>query len=599
MSDTLIAAQAGRCIDGPFECRLADRETGTLEQTGYHVAITLGLLLGVSLLGGLLGSWLRLPKVTAYLLVGLLLGPSAVNAVLEDHVQILDPFLKLAMALVLFRLGTRFSVARLRRQLASTLPILAGDIVATVAIVTVGLVSAGMSLSAALLLGCLAIATAPATTILVLQEIRSEGPVTDRVQLLVALNNLACIISFELVFAAMEGSGGARAGSLGTALFQLSTDLSGSLLLGVVGGLCISYACGLLNTGHWLVLLVAVTTLVLGIAETIHFPYMLSFLVMGVMVANASDLADRIAEELDHMTGLLCVLFFSVHGAELDLNAAQSVGLVGIVYLVARVLGKLSGTYWGARLVGEPRVVRRAIGPALLAQAGAAIALASLAASRDPELGEPILQIILGSVVIFEIAGPLLIRRALLVAGEVPLAQAIPHHDRQAVTQWQLLWDRLCAAWSRGESESSGRGALEIPIGSIVRRNVAGIPRSATFDQVIDYIVHSRDNTYPVVDEDGTVVGLIRYPLLANVMFDPNLGDLVLAEDLATPVQTVLYDDATLEAAAEAFQRETDDCIPVVTRQRPHALVGVLRRSDVMHLLVRRRKPTRSAAGRG
>ena len=563
-----------------------------LEQTGYHVAITLGLLLGVSLIGGLLGSWLRLPKVTSYLLVGLLLGPSVANTIPKDHVEMLDPVLKLAMALVLFRLGTRFSFLRLRRQLVATLPILAGDILATVVLVTIALAVAGHSLSSALLLGCLAIATAPATTILVLQEIRSEGPVTDRVQLLVALNNLACIVSFELVFAALEGGRSDQGGAVATALLHLSGDLVGSLLLGILGGLCISYACSILSTSHWLVLLVSVTTLVLGIAETTHFPYMLSFLVMGVLVANASDVADRIAEELDHMTGLLCVLFFSVHGAELDLDAMRHVGLAGVVYLAARVAGKVLGNYWGAKIGGEPRAVRCAIGPSLLAQAGAAIALASLAESRDPKLGEPILQIILGSVVVFEIAGPLLIRRSLLLAGEIPLAQAIPHHDRRAVTQWQMLWDRLQSAWRRAEANGDDRSTLNVPIQPLIRRNVHGIPRDAKFDDVIDTIVHSRDNTYPVVDADRSVVGLIRYPLLANVMFDPKLGDLVLAEDLATPAQTVLYENATLEAAAEAFQRETDDCLPVVTLEPPHRLVGVLRRSDVMHLLVRRRKKT-------
>ncbi len=560
-----------------------------MTQSGYHVAITLGLLLGLSLAGGLLGSWLRLPKVTAYLLVGLVLGPSVLNTVPETHIHILDPLLKLAMALVLFRLGTRFSFARLRRQLKSALPIVAGDTIATVAVVTIGLLLVGMRLPSALLLGCLAIATAPATTILVLQEVRSEGPVTDRVQLLVALNNLACIISFELVFAVLERIDGTAASPFGTTLLQLAGDLGGSLFLGIVAGLFVSYACGLLNTGHWLVLLVAITTLVLGIAETIHFPYMLSFLVMGVLVANASGLADRIADELDHLTGLLCVLFFSVHGAELDLSAAWTVGAAGTVYIVTRVAGKLVGSYWGAKVAGEPRVVRRAIGPALLAQAGAAIALASVAANRDSELGTPILQIILGSVVLFEIAGPLLIRQSLLRAGEIPLDQAIPHHDHQAVTQWFSLWDRLRAAWQRSSTQPATRKGLDLSIDSLIRRNTKGIPRTATFDRVVDHIVHSRNNTYPVVDEDGCVVGVIRYPLLANVMFDPKLGDLVLAEDLATPVQTVLYEDATLESAAEAFQRETDDCIPVIERESPHRLAGVVRRGDVMHLLVRRR----------
>lgn len=563
-----------------------------MADSGYHIAITLGVLLGISLVGGLLGSYLRIPKVTAYLLVGLALGPSLFNAIPEDHVALLDPALKLAMALVLFRLGTRFSFTRLRRQLRSAIPLSLGDALTTATLVTIGLVAVGMSFSSALLLGCLAIATAPATTILVLQEVRSEGPVTDRLQVLVALNNLICIVGFELAFVVVQRFAGNGQELALEALGQLAIDLGASLLLGLVGGVLIAYACGVISSTHWLVLLIAITTLVLGLAETTHSPYMLTFLVMGMIVANASDLADRIAEELDHTTGLLCVLFFSVHGAELDIQAALALGVAGTVYMVMRTVGKVAGTYAAARVINEPLTVRRATGPALLAQAGAAIALASLAMDRNETLGEPIMHIILGSVVVFEIAGPLLIRRSLLVAGEIPLHEAVPHHDRSAWQQWSAVWARLRRAWKKSEeaAQSAQPRGLDRKIESIVRRNVRGIPDTATFDEVVGHIVHSRDNTYPVVDEQGAVVGVIRYPLLANVMFDPHLGALVRAADLATPANTVLYDDATLEVAAEAFQKETDDCIPVVARAAPHELVGVIRRSDVMQILVRRRK---------
>lgn len=556
----------------------------------YHIAVTLGLLLGASVLAGFLSNLIRLPKVTAYLLVGLMLGPSLINAIPESHVSDLEPVIQLAMALVLFRLGTHFSFGLLRRQLTLAWPTAIGDAVATLSLVTVGLLLVGMPFTMALLLGCLAIATAPATTILVLQEVRSEGPVTERTQTLVALNNFICIVMFEVCFVLFHQFSSSDANKAIGDLLRLGGTLFGSLILGILGGLVISYACGFLKKNSWLVLLIAVTTLVLGIAVTFELSYMLTFLAMGVIVANSSEVSQQIAEELDHITGLLCVIFFAVHGAELHLDAAMAVGMAGMVYIVARVAGKLIGNYLGARMAGQPSVIRRYVGPSLLAQAGAAIALASMAVTRAPELGVPILQIILGSVVIFEIAGPLLVRAALLRAGEVPLAQAIHHTDQTPVHQFQSLWDRLWVAWHKTSDATEIPRALDTPIEPLIRRNVKGISRSASFDQVISHIEHSHDNTYPVVDDNNVVVGVIRYPLLANVMFDRHVSDLVRAEDLSTPTGTVLHEDASLNDAVEALQRETDDCLPVVSRETPISLIGVVRRSDVMHLLVQRRR---------
>ena len=101
-------------------------------------------------------------------------------------------------------------------------------------------------------------------------------------------------------------------------------------------------------------------------------------------------------------------------------------------------------------------------------------------------------------------------------------------------------------------------------------------------------IEHSHEETYPVVNAENEVVGLIRYPLLSNVMFDPGVTELVCAEDLATPVEAVMYEDETVTRAAELFNRIQDDCIPVVEREAPQALVGIVRRNDVMRVLIRR-----------
>ena len=314
---------------------------------------------------------------------------------------------------------------------------------------------------------------------------------------------------------------------------------------------------------------------------------MLAFLVVGVTVANSSDASRRMGEELDHLTGLLCVLFFAVHGAELDIQAFLASGLIGVVYIVARIAGKCLGVYGAAHVVNQPVEIRHWLGPCLLAQAGAAIALSAAAAGRDPELGEPVQTIILGSVVVFEIIGPLLIRQSLLRSGEVPLVNAIHHTSRTPWEQVQDMVDRLRPPV--GQRTANGTTQPEVNVEKLIRKTT-GLSESASFDEVISHIEHSHDNTYPVVDHRSQVVGVVRYGLLLNVPFDKTVSQLVRAGDVTSPLGAVLYPDETVSHAFDLFQDETDDCIPVVTRQTPHVLLGVVRRSDVLHLLVRRHR---------
>ncbi len=552
-----------------------------------HIASTLGLLLGACLAAGVFADLFHLPKVTAYLLVGLLIGPSVLDWIPEGHVTIFDPVVKLAIAVVLFNLGCEFTFTKVRRVAARCLVLSAGDIFATFGLVTAGLLVFGYSGSMALLLGCLAVATAPATTILVLKEFRSEGPVTEYTGFLVAMNNFACIVLFELAFLAVHLFQGKLGVPLNHQLTFLLRDIAGSMALGVVGGLVVSYGCGLLNMTRWLVLLVATATFLLGVCESFDIPYMLTFLLMGVTVANTSDRKAKIVDELDHLSGLLAVLFFAVHGTELDLGAFVNAGLIGVIFIVCRLTGKWLGVYLAAKVTRQPPEVRHWLGSCLFPQAGAAIALATIAVHRDPELGKPIQDIILGSVVVFEILGPLLIRQSLLRTGEVPLAQAITHTSNTPLEQVRLLVDRFRTALGRAAPTSSTTSTVTV---SDLLRKTKGIEQAANFEAIIAHIEQSHDNTYPVVDDRMRVVGVIRYPLLSNVMFDKSVTQIVCAEDLATEAKVLLYADDPATHAFELFQAETDDCIPVVTRDEPHELLGVVRRSDVMRALITQRR---------
>jgi Kef-type K+ transport system membrane component KefB len=544
-------------------------------------------LLVAALLAGGLGEVLRLPKVTSYLLVGVLLGPSVFHWIPSEHVHKLEPLTRLAIALVLFNLGCHFPLPRMRRISGRVLRLAAGELLLTMALVSVGLGVLGESWYAAVLLGSLALATAPATTILVLAEMESEGPVTEYARALVAVNNLVSIVLFEVLFVGVHFLQGKLDAHAGTELASLVRDVAGSIALGVAAGLAISFCYALVAQSRRLVLLVALVALSLGACEVLDVPYLLAFLAMGITVANSSYQGRDVVAELDRLTGLLCVVFFVTHGAELDLAALVRAGLIGVAYIVLRGCGKYFGIALAGTFSSEEKSVQHWLGAALFSQAGAAIALTAIAARRDPVLGEHLQTIILGTVVVFEIAGPLLIRQSVLRAGEVPLARAIRHSTGGPLEELQTIWSRL--NFALGRDPWKNRSSDEIRVSEITRKNVGGIAQWATFDEVIEQIEHSRDDTYPVVSELGELIGVIRYPELSSALFDSTLGPLVRAADVATPAEQVLYADDPAARALAMFQAGKDDCIPVVTREKPHRLLGVVRRRDVLRMLIRSR----------
>ncbi|MEM8733046.1 MAG: cation:proton antiporter [Planctomycetota bacterium] len=560
-----------------------------LAMTGeFDAAVSIGLLLLASLAAGILADLIRIPKVTAYLLAGVLVGPSVVDAIGVDQIHSLEPLTKLAMALVLLELGCAFSFAHIRPILRHAAYLSIGEILATFALVGFSMWLFGFGLSGSVLMGALALATAPATTVLVLKEANSEGPVTELAGVLVALNNIAAIIAFELLFLfARVVSPEYQEDTLGQ-VQQLFIDLGGAGLMGMLAGLVISFGSGMLSRRRWLVMVIAVSILLLGLCDTFGLPYMLAFLVAGMVVVNTSDASTELLGEQEKIAGLLVVVFFAVHGAELELEAFLAAGAMGLVYIVARCAGKILGVGFAASWHHEAPTVRKYLGACMLAQAGAAIALASVAAERWPELGERLQVIILGSVVFFEIVGPVLIRWSVLRAGEVPLAQAVFHSTETPSSQAAKMW--LKARDAVGLSAKKPVDVQKLKVADLLRSNVKGLSQTADFEQVVKHIRRSHDNTYVVLDSEQRVAGLIRYELLSDTFFDSSVDSLVRAEDLATPAKATVNPESSVSDLVDAFRICGDDVLAVVAPDGQNTFLGVVRRSDLTELAIRVRK---------
>lgn len=561
----------------------------------WNIIFTLGMFLAAGLLAGTLGELLRLPKVTAYLLMGLILGPARFDIIPHKHIEELKPLTDLAMALVLFGLGSHFTLSRLKRLFHRVLPLSLCEILATFFAVSLGLLLINESFSAAILLGAMAIATAPATTILVLKEMESEGPISEYTGILVALNNLASIIAFEIIFVVIYFfKGDSQIASGFSQLGHLGLDIFGSIFIGIFAGLMISYGNAVVKGSRRIIMLIGLIALSLGLCNSMNLPYMLTFLAMGFTVANSLDEEDvpKLESELNPLTGFLCVLFFIIHGVELKPYQFIDAGLIGGSYIVLRLLGKYLGIFVPAKIRGEETEVSQWLGTTLFAQAGAAIALSTIAVSRDQELGEHLRTIILGSVVFFEIVGPIMIRQSVLRAGEVPLIHAIHHTAGDPISEFHALIRRFLVSF--GLLSENKQSPDEILVEQLYRKNVKGILQTATFNEVISFIEHSHDNTFPVIGSNEEVVGVIRYQDLSNTLFDPKIGSLVRAADLANNIETVVYPDDSLSRVWSKFREGSYDCLPVVSREQPHRLLGVIRRWEILKYYI---KGHRSAQG--
>lgn len=547
-----------------------------------QLTLAVGFLLVAALVGAVASDRVRVPKVTAYLLVGLAIGPHVLGWLRAEHIDSLEPFNDMAMALVLFNLGCQFSLDRFRYLLRHLVPLSAGEQTACFVMVAIATGLATNSWTTGILLGVLALATAPATTVLVLKESQARGPVTDLCGGLVAFNNLTCIIAFELVYVGIQLAKGKLTGGASAHVGGLLSELIGAIFVGLIGGFIVSFLCGLIARKRWLVLLLGMIAMVLGLCEMLHVPFLLAFLAMGLFVANTSSVATEISKQLEQATTVLCVLFFVLHGTHLDLHAFVDAGVVGLLYILMRMAGKYIGTWAVAKRRHELPDVQSWLGLSLMAQAGVAIAISSTIVTRGMEGAREVQSIILGSVVFFEIVGPLLIRHAVIKAGEMPLGQAIHHTSSTPMEQLRSMRDRLLYALGH---QSADEGTLSVS--NVMVTDVPALSNSAGFAKVIDYIEHSHDNVFPVVDAVGSTVGVIRYAAISGAVFEPDAMDLICADDLVEPITHWVAPNDPASRAIELFNEAPDDCLVVMDPLMENKYCGLVRRSDVMTLLVR------------
>jgi Kef-type K+ transport system membrane component KefB len=380
------------------------------------------IILLLALLAGHLVRFVKVPEVTGYILAGVAVGPSGFGWITHDMLSTLEIFSQVALGLILFSIGSVFEVTRMRATGARVAGITLFESTLAAALVGCGVLAWGQPWPVALMLGAIAVETAAASTLMVIRELNSEGPLTDTLTGIIAMNNIVCLIAFSIAGSALELSLRAP-GSLGEALavtvWPLSWQMAGSLALGyLIGLLLAAWASQVHEHGEVLILLTGCVLLAVGVSRTLDLSPLIASLGVGATMVNMSGRSRALFDVLSKTDPPLYAIFFVVAGADLNIALLPSLGALGVIYAVGRSVGKFFGSGYAAKRAGLDPVVQKHLGAAMLSQAGLAIGLVLIVNERFPTVAPTVTTVVLAAVVIFELVGPLSARFALVRSGE-------------------------------------------------------------------------------------------------------------------------------------------------------------------------------------
>lgn len=384
-----------------------------------NVLLTIGIAMAAGLLVSRLARLVKLPNVTAFLVAGLVIGPCVGRIITEEQATSMNVISEAALGFIAYAIGGEFKLSYLKKIGKAPLTITFFQGMTTALCVDVGLIVLGVPVPEALLLGAIALATAPAATLMVVRQYKANGPVTQMLLPVVAMDDALGLMVFSIsssVAAALLGGEMTVQSMLVAPLAEIVGSLALGSALGFVLGYCSRFFA---SRGNKLALSIALVLAGVGLCDMWGLSSLLVCMMIGAVMVNISQQHEVLMEQCDRFTPPLFLLFFVLSGAQLDLTVLPVVGLTGICYLLLRSIGKWCGTMLGALCVHADENIRKYLGLTLLPQAGVAIGMSQLVSIKFPALASQINTIVLAGVLVFELIGPIVTKLALTKAGEI------------------------------------------------------------------------------------------------------------------------------------------------------------------------------------
>ncbi len=380
----------------------------------------LALILFAGLIFGRIVKLIKLPNVTGYLIAGLLIGPHIFKLVPSELVTEFELISEMALAFIAFSVGAEFKLSYLKKVGMTPVIIAIFEALTATILVAVILILFGFQTEIALLLGAIASATAPAATIMVVRQYKAKGPVTETLLSVVALDDAVALIAFGFAVAMVNTMQHPSSSSVILSILTPLVEIVGSILLGFLLGLLFTIPLRFFKKdSNRLIITVAFVFLGSALASMLGLSSLLLCMCMGAMLINVNRSSSEILKLVDSITPPIFLMFFVVSGMELDISILPQIGVIGILYVVFRVIGKVAGASIGASIMQAPAVIKKYLGFTLVPQAGVAIGLSLVASQMLPEFGPTIRAVVLCATFIYELTGPAITKIALKKAGEI------------------------------------------------------------------------------------------------------------------------------------------------------------------------------------
>lgn len=406
--------------------------------------LIVGLMIVLAFYFGKTVRHIRLPLIIGYMLLGVLLGPSFLNLINDSMQSSLGFLTDIALGFVALSIGLELHLASFRKQGRGIGYVILAESLGAFLLVFLLLYIVTGDLSLSLVFGAVAPASAPAGTIAVIQEYKAKGSLTKALYAVVGFDDGLAIIIFGFTFAIVRNillqSAGEAAASAGTLFFQPLLEIVLCCAVGLgIGALFCLLARKLEDPTDIFVLTFGFVLVVVGICQALAISLILTNMIFGMFVVNTQPypLLGKINERLSQVMPLLFVLFFTLAGAGLHIAVLPSLGVIGLIYIIARSAGLIGGARLGATIGKTESKIKKYLGLGILSQAGVAIGL-SLIVKRElsglgkvvdtlggstitvgDQIGTTLLTVITASSIFFEIIGPILTKIALSRAGEI------------------------------------------------------------------------------------------------------------------------------------------------------------------------------------
>lgn len=402
------------------------------------ILCSLSIMLFAGFLLTRLSKLLKLPYVSGYIISGILIGPYVLKLIPTNIISNMGFLSDIALAFIAFNVGKFFKLDIIKKTGIKVIIITLFESLLAGIVVTLAMHWLfNLSWDFSLVLGAIATATAPASTTMTIRQYKARGHFVDILLQIVALDDVLCLLIFSVVTAICTGNAGGSTSALDVIL-PIVYNIAVIGLGAICGWILSKLLTPKRSQDNRLILAVAMLLALSGICGLLDISPLLSCMICGATYINLTK-DSNLYKQLDNFTPPILSLFFILSGMKLDVSVLKTVGIIGVVYFIIRIVGKYLGSYLGALITKEDKKTQIYLGLAMIPQAGVAIGLAYLGQRLLPtDLGNLLLTIILSSSVLYELVGPISAKIALVYSGAIPKQEVVKEEDKTLINNLEL-----------------------------------------------------------------------------------------------------------------------------------------------------------------